>query len=158
MWTVRILIAAHDVFITTLVLELIDVRAAHDLNESVICAISQKLGNIDAFLVALDQSLELSGELFIEVNFAILAPHPFEWLVLLYELPVSVKHLSLSLDKRASIILVATIEDRRRLVVDACHLESLVDLLSQMLVRDVLWPFIRHCDGLVSARVCVIVD
>ena len=83
MWTVRILIAAHDVFITTLVLELIDVRAAHDLDESVICAISQKLGNIDAFLIALDQSLELRSELFIEINFAILAPHPFERLVLL---------------------------------------------------------------------------
>ena len=65
---VRLLVTAHDIFITTLVLQLVDICAAQDLDKGILGARSDQLGHINAFLSAHDQRLQLGRELLIEVH------------------------------------------------------------------------------------------
>jgi len=47
---------------------------------------------------------------------------------------------------------VTAVEDWTWLVVNACHLESLVNLLAHMLIIKVLWPIVTHLNRLVRVR------
>ena len=48
---------------------------------------------------------------------------------------------------------MATIKDRARFVVDARHLEGLMDLLSQVIICEMLWPIVTHLNRLVRVGI-----
>ena len=86
--------------------------------------------------------MELGGELLEEVNRAVLSPQSFEGLKLQHKLPVCIKNLTFSFNQGSSVILVASIQDWTRLVINTRHFESLMDLLSQVFIADLVWPIL----------------
>ena len=68
MWAVRLLVTAHDIFIATLILQLIDIGAAQDLDKGLLRAFLNQLGYINTLLSAHDQRFQLGRELLIKVH------------------------------------------------------------------------------------------
>ena len=71
----------------------------------------------------------------------------------MHELPFGVQYATLCLNQSPSIVLVTTIKHWTGLVVDASHLERLMNLFTHVIIRKVFWPVVTHLDGLVCARV-----
>lgn len=130
-----------------------DVCATHDLQKCVLGRVLQEFNSVDTVLSTLNQDMELGGELLEEVNRAVLSPQSFEGLKLQHKLPVCIKNLTFSFNQGSSVILVSSIQDWTRLVINTGHFESLMDLLSQVFVTDLVWPILRHLDCLVGARI-----
>ena len=111
-----------------------------------------KFIHITTLLITLNQQLELLIELLIKIKVAVFAPESLERLELHNELPVGVEHGTLSFNQGSPVVLVASIEDGRRLVVDAGKLESVVNLLSNVFIVHILWPLVTHTNRLVCVR------
>ena len=81
-----------------------------------------------------DQHWQFMGELVVEIDLAVLAPHALERLELHDKLPVGVEHLALCLNQGPSVVILPTVKNWRRLIINGGKLEGLVDLLFEYFI------------------------